>query len=502
MSEKKDYLNQLASEIVKKPESFKEESFERVAKKQVNLDPKIIGIGVLVVVILAVVAFIFLSPKKIEMPDFVNKPKSDVNDWIKQEEIDPSRMVMNEEYSLTVEDGNIISQSVDAGTKITADEKHTFVESLGADPDEIIGLADIANMNKDEITAWIDENKLAKTKINLTYSETVEEGLVISYDLKNIEPEQFKRGTSLTINISKGEAPAGVITLEDFVKKPVAIVEDFAKNKKIELKIIETYSDEHPEGTVISQSIESGKTMKEKETLTVTVSLGKAVTVVNFKNFDKSDVDSWIADNPTANVKLEEMYSNESGYVLSQSIASGKMIDKEDKLVIKVNLGRPRLEKDFIGSELRELIDWTNTIRSKGTDMQAGSWNSESMYSTVYRKNQIMSMKCSGFSDATTYDCAGDLPVDARFDVVLSKGLKVVLPAQTDATEVSIPNFGDAENGGDADSITTWLSGLKFNYSVENAGNEKPGLYKGTTRIYAGNGEFITEDLTNLVVKK
>ena len=500
MSEKKDYLNQLASEIVKKPESFKEESFERVAKKQVNLDPKIIGIGVLVVVILAVVAFIFLSPKKIEMPDFVNKPKSDVNDWIKQEAIDPSRMVMNEEYSLTVEDGNIISQSVVAGTKITKDEKHTFVESLGADPDEIIGLADIANMNKDEITAWIDENKLAKTKISLTYSETVEEGLVISYDLKNVEPEQFKRGTSLTIVVSKGEAPAGVITLEDFVKKPVEIVEEFAKNKKIELKIIETYSDELAEGTVISQSIESGKTMKEKETLTVTVSLGKAVTVANFSNFDKSDVDSWVADNPTANVKLEEVYSESDKYVISQSLSSGKMMGKEDKLVITVNLGRPRLDKDYVGVDFRELFDWCKKTSEKGTDMQAGDWGSESIYSTTYRANQIMSITCSSNSTGEVVNCAGDLPVDARFTVLLSKGLEVELPAQTEATEVSIPNFGDVATAGDADSIATWLSVLKFNYSFADAtDSDLAGLYLDGTRIYAG--QVINQD-SKLVIKK
>ena len=481
MSEKKDYLSQLSSEVEKKPESFKEESFQRVEKQKININPKIVGIVVLIIALLIGLFIFFTATPKIVMPDFVNKPVSDVNNWIKQEEIDPSRMVMLEEFSMTVDKGSIISQSVEAGDKVSIDEKHTFVSSLGADPDEAIEFVDIQNMTKDEILEWIETNKLLKTKISSSYSEEIAEDSVISFDLKKVEPEDFKRGTALTINISKGNAPAGVVVLEDFVKKPLMVAEDFAKNKKIELNIIEVYDDKVEEGIIISQSIESGKSMKEGEVLTVTTSLGKAVKVIDFSGYDKLDLEAWVTLNPTANMKIEEIYSNETGYVLSQSMKAGTIMAKEDKLIITVNLGKPRLDKDYVGADFRELFDWCKNISAKGTDMQAGDWGNESIYSSTYRKNQIMSITCSSNSTGKVYSCAGDLEVDTRFTVLLSKGLRIDLPASA-ATPAEGPMFGDEtpSNNADADSITTWLSGLKFQYSIETVTDQKDvGLYVG-----------------------
>ena len=85
----------------------------------------------------------------------------------------------------------------------------TFTLSLGPDPDEAIAFPDIKNMTQSEITDWINENKLLKTKVTTQYSTTVESGAVISYDLKNADESSFTRGTTLNIICSKGAAPAG-----------------------------------------------------------------------------------------------------------------------------------------------------------------------------------------------------------------------------------------------------------------------------------------------------
>ena len=85
---KKDYLSSLASEIEKKPDSFKEEKVERIVKPKRSLDPKImIGLAAAVIVALIGVYFLFFAPK-IKVENFVGKTTNDVGIWAKENGID------------------------------------------------------------------------------------------------------------------------------------------------------------------------------------------------------------------------------------------------------------------------------------------------------------------------------------------------------------------------------------------------------------------------------
>ena len=74
-------------------------------------------------------------------------------------------------------------------------------------------------MSQTEIKDWIDTNKLLKTKLTTQFSTTVPSGSVISYDLKNVSESEFTRGSTLNIICSKGAAPAGQVTVENYVGK-------------------------------------------------------------------------------------------------------------------------------------------------------------------------------------------------------------------------------------------------------------------------------------------
>ena len=100
MAEKKDYLSQLAAEIDgKKPESFKEEKLEKVERPQLNLNPKVLGIVLAVLLLLVALVWFVLFRAKIEMPDFVGQTQADVTAWIRQQGIKSSGIIMKEEYS-------------------------------------------------------------------------------------------------------------------------------------------------------------------------------------------------------------------------------------------------------------------------------------------------------------------------------------------------------------------------------------------------------------------
>ncbi|GEM_PF-3263506 len=424
----KDFLGQF-SNANKKPDSFKEE--ERIPvhkeKKPVNVKAVIIA-AVSLVIVLAACYFIFLAPK-IEMPDFAGKTKKDVTAWVKQQGIETSGIIFNEEYDFETEAETILEQDVTAGKKVKENVKITFTVSKGADPDELIKVPDLKTMEKTDIQEWVSKNKLTKTKVSTAYSETVEENKVISVEFSGCDEDTFTRSSTLKIQISKGSAPAGTVAMEDFKDKTYAYVETWAKSKKIELKKVEQFSKTVAADLIIAQSVESGKTLKEGETLTVTVSLGEGVVIPDFNSMSRSDVDEWLNK---YGISPKSKYSNSSSYIVEQSIASGKTVSVADLADMKVtkNLGSSFYLNEFLGQNsavglyINELNDICNAKRSTGIDAYAGSWgNEKEEYSYKYSKGQIVSVTYSSHSTGKKYSESDRMPLDLRFNVTLSKGL-------------------------------------------------------------------------------
>ncbi len=420
----KDFLSQFSSE--NKPKSFAEE--ERIPVNN-SFQPnwKVIGIAAAVVLLLAgLVYFLFLRPK-IEMPNFVGKTQSDVAAWVRQQEIDSTGIIMNREYSMDFDENQIISQSIEPGKKIRKDAKINFVLSQGADPDEKIKVPDIANMTKQEISDWVSKNKLQKVKVTTAYSDTVEDGNVISFEFKGVEPEDFTRGSTLNISVSKGPAPVGTVTVDDFIGKYQAEAESWSKSTKIALKVIEGFNSK-PAGTIYAQSVEKGKTMKAGETLIIYVSKGEGFTVPNFTTMTKSQFETWQKANKDIYVDASESrYSKSTAYIVSQTPSAGSMVAKSEPIVVILNLGNTFYANDvgisLVGNTLEHLTDILNSLRSKGIDAYADNWTAgDAIYSDTYSRDQIISVQCTGYSDNRVYPCDGPLPLDARFDVVISKG--------------------------------------------------------------------------------
>lgn len=427
MSEK-DFLSQFSGKD-SKPESFKEEVRVPIKKEKKPIKPLWIIIPVVVlVVLLVIVYFLFFAPK-IEMPDFVGQRKEDVAAWVKQQGISSQGIIFKEEYSFDYDDGQIMAQDVAPGKKVKEDVKITFVESIGADPDELIEVPDLAYMTKEEISEWIEENKLQKTKITTAYHDEVKEGEVISFEFRGVTADEFTRGSTLNIQVSKGMPPVGVVKVEDFKGKDLSYVENWAKSKKVELEVIKSFSDDVLANAVISQSIDANKTLKEKELLTIVVSKGKGILVPNFLSMNHEEVDEWLNEHEGM-VKVDHIYSTKEGYVIEQDKQAGTMFGSDEKLNLTLNLGSKFYLKDVggsvvaVGSLYSEIVDWCNNIRHTGIDAYAGSWSSpDGVYSYEHSKGKVVSISCSSHSTGEKIPCDEKLPLDVRFDVVVSKGL-------------------------------------------------------------------------------
>ena len=280
------------------PASYGEEQVVRVntPKKQV---PVIAWI--LLAIAVAGISFAiywFKFAPHITLPDFRGKNISEVSTWAKQNKMESSAIATSEPvYSMEYEKGVVVEQSVAGGKKVKKDTPITFTVSNGPDPDEKIAfLTDIKSMTSSEIQSWISENKLLKAKVVTQYSGTVESGNVISYEVKNGSEEEFTRGTTLNVICSKGPAPAGQVTVDNFVGKMYADVESWANTKKIKLNKTEAFSDQVDKDKVISMDKKQGETLKEGDTLSVVVSKGKGVKIPNLVGYTKEQLEAWTAD--------------------------------------------------------------------------------------------------------------------------------------------------------------------------------------------------------------
>lgn len=427
------------------PRSFQEEELKKVEKKPLKIDPKVAIAGAVIVVLLVVVSYFMFFAPKITLPDFAGKPLSELTAWLKQNGIQSSAVVISEEYSLDVEKDYIISQQQAPGKKIHEDTPLNFVKSKGANPEDSVDFPDIMNMDYDSIKSWIDENQLSKTKINTVYNETVEENKVISYDLKNVAENNFTRGTSLVINISRGKAPAGQVTLEDFTGKTYEEVASWAKTKKINLVKEEAYSDTIELGKIISQSVKSGTTMKEGEELILVVSKGKAVKIIDLVGYDKTMLEAWQSDkdNAVTIVKREVFSEQAEGTVISQSIPAGSQVDQGTVLELGISLYMPILEtnsQEWYGKDYLELIAKVDEWNGKGANIAVGTWDGEEKSDTYKTPGQIIEYRCLDSAgnqlNADHNGCARPLPLNAKISMKISSGpTQVVCPVGAQCDE-------------------------------------------------------------------
>ena len=176
-------------------------------------------------------------------------------------------ITVEEEYSDDVEEGYVISQSPEyqENYKFNLTQKIKLIVSKGQKtenlPKKIIG-RDIEDVKKE-----LDELEL-KYEIKEETSEKVEKGIVLNVDPE--EGEQVTATTLINLTVSSGSAYKDVV-----VPSVLNETQENAVNRLSDLKLIVNVSYEEDasksDGIVVSQSVPSGKTLKEGDTIEVVV---------------------------------------------------------------------------------------------------------------------------------------------------------------------------------------------------------------------------------------
>ena len=484
------------------PASYGEENVIRVEKPKKQLSPVAIGVLVALVAVIAFGIYWFKFAPHITVPNFVGKNISEVSTWAKQNKMDSSAIATSEPvYSMDYDKGVVIEQSVAEGKKVKKDTPITFTVSNGPDPDEEITFpSDLKEMTTSEIQEWISENKLSKTKVVTQYSTTVESGKVISYEIKNGSEDSFTRSTTLNITCSKGAAPAGQVTIENYVGKTYSELESWANTKKIVLSKTESFSDTVDKDKVISMSKKQGETMNEGETLSVVVSKGKGVKIPNLVGYTKEQLDAWEADSENSvKVVTKSIYNSApEGSIIAQSIEAGSTVESGEVLELTVSLYLPILEtnsRGWLGKDYLELKATVDDWNSKGASIQAGQYSSvkEECSDEYTTPGQIIDYSCSGGTSSSGNGCERPLNLDARISYTISTGGCTVTPTVETIKISDYSTASELEVYADIKGITLKVTTETDKSQCYNGGNGYNYHIKDTN----GNDISVSDTLTS-----
>lgn len=173
-----------------------------------------------------------------------------------------------EQTDATVENGYVISQSVDDGTAITKDTAITIVISSGK---EMTSVPNVVNYEDSQATTLLEEAGLKVTH-GYAYDDNVEKDHVISSD--PVAGTEVEEGSTVKIIISNGKEQKKVV-----VPNLEGMSEADAAEKLTELNLVGAptyeYSDTVKEGQVISQDPVVNTEVDEQSTVSYVVSKGQ-----------------------------------------------------------------------------------------------------------------------------------------------------------------------------------------------------------------------------------
>lgn len=200
-----------------------------------------------------------------------------------------------EESSDTYAQGQIVGQSVEAGAQV---EKNTTIRVTISSGAGEFDVPNVVGLDKDSAEAKLEEYGLTPNS-NFEYSESVASGLVISQS-----PEgggKAKKGDTVSLVISRGVEP---ITMPNVLNKPEAEARAALSALGLNVTTTSDYSNDVPEGNVISQSIVEGKSVEKGATVTLVISLGKKSTFYSLNNYSINKLPSIPKDATSVKAKI------------------------------------------------------------------------------------------------------------------------------------------------------------------------------------------------------
>ena len=260
---------------------------------------------------------------EIEMIDLKNKSLFEAKLWLDENSINYEL-----KYDFSELDKNyVVEQNIDVGTTIK--EEDTIILTISKGPS--IKVPNLKEMTTEEIMKWITDNNL-EIIYKEEYNKDVELGKVISVNYE--EGETIEQGTEIIIITSKGSLKMIKFTnLYDF--------KDWANANNVKYEVEYSFSDSISKGELIKSSHEENAIITDNDTVTLTLSNGKAVTVPNFKGMSKSEITTKCNSIGLTCQFKDYGYttSTKANIAVTQSVSAGKQVVSGSYVTISLSKG-------------------------------------------------------------------------------------------------------------------------------------------------------------------
>jgi len=227
-------------------------------------------VAILIIAILGVVGYKLKAKsdaekkanQEIEVPDVVGKKFEDVVNEYKEQNIEIIQDKV--EFSEDVEEGCIISQTPENGTK-TKDKKIYVVVSKGK---KMVEMTNVVGKDIKVARYELEDTLGFEVEVEEVVNEKVASGIVISQSAE--KGESIPYGTKITLKVSKGDGKVSVI-----MPSVIGKSESEAKSKLegLKLSVDVKYSEDKAKqnGVVLSQSYPENQSLKEGDLVSITV---------------------------------------------------------------------------------------------------------------------------------------------------------------------------------------------------------------------------------------
>ncbi|MEE3488067.1 MAG: PASTA domain-containing protein [Bulleidia sp.] len=355
-----------------------------------------IVIALMSAIIVTSVIYITSAPSGIDIPDFSEKTKEDVQTWISDNEVDSNLVTFSYAYDEDKDQDIVLSQSMAAGEKLTKDNILTITLSNGPDPDKEFTLPDFTGKDKKEVSKWFTDNKFSAVTYAFSPDEEVEKDIFLKCSAE--KGAKVKRSDKITVTISTGtsEEEAEEITVPDFSTYTKANISAWGTTNNVTIMFRTQTSDTIAEGKFISQSVKAGTKVKKGSGITITLSSGKALSAIDYTGKAKSEAAAWISKEGLKAV-YQEYYSDTvaEGYIIDQTPKSGT-IQSGGTITFMVSVGKVSIE-DYTGKTISEFQAYIGKINAgynnsakltikttkKASDKSSGTILSQSTSGTV-----------------------------------------------------------------------------------------------------------------------
>lgn len=257
--------------------------------------------------------------------DLKNKSEFEAVFWLKQHAI---KVETKKEFSNKVKRGYVMSQSEKIGAMIKPNEK-TITLTISKGPK--IKVPDLTKMSMTEITEWIIKNKL-KVEFTDQYDDKVKNNKVIKANYK--KGDIIEQKTQITITLSKGKLTMPKVTTVDEIKT-------WAEKYGILYQVEYEFDSLVEKGTIIKTSHKEGETIKNGETIIITISQGKKQKVPKLVGMKKQTIISKLKE---LNLKYNFVYQDnekvEKDVAISQSMKEGSEVAEEATITITLSTGK------------------------------------------------------------------------------------------------------------------------------------------------------------------